>query len=409
MTETSKQIICNNDGGDVGSSTAATAEGFLAARTTPLADSQVAAISYCVHGSFNACQHNTRIGEVYAATDEDIHPINHTQDLIDTGRDCLEIITDFCHEHDMKAFCSFRMNDCHDGRLPQIRSQFKNDNLHLLLAAEDEQFITADTRWWAGVNYAAGEIRQRMLQLITEVCDNYDVDGIEMDFCRHTIYFREQLFGKTAQPEHVEMMTELVRQVRQVARQAGRKRGRDMTVLVRVPDALDLCLRIGLDVATWLKEGLLDILVPGDYQHLTDWKQSVELGHRHNVQVYPCISTTRIRGRAAGGVSITEAQNQAWRAEAMNIWDAGADGIYTFNLFEPHSELFRQIGDVETLTHTDKIYSHTAGPHFETWFGKGMNKKYGQFPVELSVGQAQTMVFYVGEDVTQKMTRLISN
>ena len=399
-----RHIICNNDGGDIGNGQAATPAGFLAARTTALSDSQVEAVSYCVHMGFNLCRYNTRIGEVFSGTDDRIHPINHTQDLIDSGRDCLQIITDFCHANMMKAYCSFRMNDCHDGKLVEIRPEFKKDNPQFLLASESESdsFITADKRWWSAVNYAVPEIRRRMLRLIEEVCENYDMDGIEMDFCRHTIYFREQLFGKNAEPEHVQMMTHFVREARQLTRRVSEKRDRDITVLARVPDAVDLCLRIGLDVENWLKQGLLDILVPGDYQHLTDWKQSVDMGHKYNTQVYPCISTTRIAGRAGDcGLDFTEFQDSIWRAEAMKIWDSGADGIYTFNLFNPNSELFQQIVDIDRLRKMDKVYAYASGPHFEKWFGKGMNKEYGQFPITVRVGQTEMIEFHVGEDVTE--------
>ena len=45
-----------------------------------------------------------------------------------------------------------------------------------------------------------------------------------------------------------------------------------------------------------------------------------------------------------------------WRAAATNLFNAGADGIYTFNGFFASPQVWREIGDPETMANKDKIF-----------------------------------------------------
>ncbi len=69
-------IIFNSDGGDVFRPEAATAEGFVGVRLKHLEGTRVGAISYCTHYAFDACTHNTRVGEVFDKTTDAV-PVNH--------------------------------------------------------------------------------------------------------------------------------------------------------------------------------------------------------------------------------------------------------------------------------------------------------------------------------------------
>ncbi len=50
----------------------------------------------------------------------------------------------------------------------------------------------------------------------------------------------------------------------------------------------------------------------------------------------------------------------------MNAWKAGMDGIYTFNRFDLHDRIFRELGDPELLTTLDRI-DQTAFINEESW------------------------------------------
>jgi len=109
-------------------------------------------------------------------------------------------------------------------------------------------------------------------------------------------------------------------------------------------------------VERWLSEGLVYLLITTCYFRLNPWSYSVALGHRHNVPVYPCLSDSRIKGETRFRRSSVE----AYRGEAVNAWAAGADGIHVFNLFNPKSKVFREVGDPETLRPLDKLFFVTV-------------------------------------------------
>lgn len=60
-------------------------------------------------------------------------------------------------------------------------------------------------------------------------------------------------------------------------------------------------------------------------------------------------------------------------AEAKQAWDGGVDGIYTFNLFNPKSELFRQLGSPATLMKLDVPLKPITGEpeSMERWLKGG--------------------------------------
>jgi hypothetical protein len=166
------------------------------------------------------------------------------------------------------------------------------------------------------------------------------------------------------------MMTGLVRRIRAMSEDVGLRRGKRLVIAVRVPDSVDCCKAIGLDIAAWLEEGLVDILVVSDYYRLNPWKVSVELGHKHGVPVYPSLSESRVRD--AEGVRLRNSA-ESYRARALEAWAAGADGIYMFNFFNPKAALWRELGDPATLASLDRVHcaSVRGDGALATWVPNG--------------------------------------
>ena len=55
------------------------------------------------------------------------------------------------------------------------------------------------------------------------------------------------------------------------------------------------------------------------------------------------------------------AVNERFRSEAYAAWLSGMNGIYTYNRFNPHDELFRQIGDPFVLAQMKVIPRESYG------------------------------------------------
>ena len=209
--------------------------------------------------------------------------------------------------------------------------------------------------WWSLWDFERPEVRDYIVRIFEDVCQRYDIDGVELDFIRHPLFFRPNLDGLPAEPQHVAMMTDMVRRIRAVTERESMKRGRPILVTARAPLSVKSCMDIGLDIQTFLEEDLMDIMIAGqDYIQMavaSSLKDVVDLGHEHQVPVYALLGP-------ATPFKLYRYDHRAWRAAAMNRFHWGADGIYFFNLFPAApDERFGQLGSVESLKGRDKIYA----------------------------------------------------
>ena len=417
LAQRRRRVIMNNDGCDVlyfPNTEATTTEAFLAKRTTPLADTHVDAIAFCPTSSgFGFFTHNTKVGTVLTRSGREygIQPDtrNIAQELIDQGTDCLQAVVEFGHDHDMEVFWSMRMNDTHD-------VAHHPDKPYLLfppLKVEHPDWLVGDHvkrtphGRWSSVDYERPEIRDLAFEFIEEVCRNYDVDGVELDFFRHLCYFKSTALGGTASDEQRDLLTDLMRRVRKMTEDAGVKRGRPILVSIRVPDSVGFCRDMGFDVEQWMREGLVDMLITTCYFRLNPWEYSVQLGHKYGVPVYPCLSDSRVRGETR----FRRSSGESYRGRAMNAWTAGADGLHLFNYFNPNAAMWKELGDPNALQVMDKLYFVNVrddDPH--RFLAKG--REYRTVPVVgpshprlVTAGESVTLGIEIGDDISAAQRR----
>lgn len=393
-------LIANNDGDDVfAAADAVTPEALLAVRTVGMEQTQVGAIAYSTTRSFAGWTHNTRPCPPFLST-EGPFAHNMTAELIAQGTDPLEVIVGWCHEHGREAFWSMRMNDTHDGSNAAMRPQWKLDRPHLLMGTEDHP-----PRYgrWTAVDYGQEEVRELAYAVIEDVMARYEVDGVELDFYRHPVFFRAHARGGQATDENRAQMTALIRRVRAAADELGARRGRPILISARVPDSLGYAAAIGLDLRTWIEERLLDIVIPSGYVQFVPWADTVRLCHAHGVAVYPCLSNPTLRDLQNRALRATI---ETYRARAVNAWAAGADGLHIFNVFRQSHPLWTELGDPEGLAGLDKRY-------FVTYLGPRMAAAYlaggadyveiptlcSDAPVSIAPGESHEEPIEIAEDI----------
>ncbi len=407
-----RRIIFNDDGDDIWHQTANTPDGFLAVRLKHVLATQVDTIFYCTTQSFNYHTYRTEVGEVFLSR-EGAFEHNNMQALIDAGTDPLQLAVEFGHANSIEVFWTLRMNDIHDAFTPPLWPQWKTDHPDALLGERgdwEKHPPGSQQRWWSGVDFAREDVRDRTKELIQEVALDYDVDGIDLDWLRHPIHFAETLRGEPVPPEKAALITQLVRDVREMLDRTGGRRGRPILLSTRVPMLAEHGLYIGTDVGTWLQEGLIDILVAGGgyIPFSMPNGELVSLGHEHDVPVYPCISAsgmTRRQPYGPGGIYGIE----AWRAAAANAFAAGADGISLFNLFpapgsDAHNRLARQVfaeaGDPATLAGKDKLFCLDNAAHLDNCGYTNHVIDYGHcLPKALSPDGALSLRLPLGDDL----------
>jgi hypothetical protein len=297
--------------------------------------------------------------------------------VIDDGHDLMQIYVDGAREHRLPVFASMRMNDAHtdsEDRMWYGRSTLKIERPDLLIgSALPEARHGAEWTFSWMWDYAQDEVRQRFLGIADETLTRYDFDGLEFDFCRQPPYFRG---GEVVQ--NIPVMTDFVRQGRDVVRRHARRRGRDLRFVVRVPTSIGESLSIGIDTLAWIREGLADAFVissPGYCVTRADVAAAVEAAGGA-VPVY--------RGFDGSTYAVSPQEGYERNAPAvlrgagLNGYRDGAAGIALFNydygthragpvpgdyhdLTDDHLQTIRDLRDPEALARRDRCY-YLGGP-----------------------------------------------
>lgn len=357
MKNRQRRIIYNNDGYEMSEAGANTPEGFLALRMKATLDTQVDSVFYCT-GAATMFTHQAKVGETYGKfTSEGMTLTKNIQALDEQYKtDALALTSQFCHENDLEIFFTHRINDIHDCFIDWELSTFKREHPEYLMGKKGDwqKYLESDPRRrWAALDFEIPEVRDYLLAIIDDVLARYDLDGIEIDYLRNPLFFRPTREGKPVTNEQVKILTGFQRRIRDLAYKHGNRRGRPILVATRVPVTKRMCRYVGIDIEQWLKEELLDVLTTavGCHPFTNPTRELVELGHAHDVPVYPVISESS--NRVADQRTI-----EHWRGAASNFRHAGADGMYLFNTFPrtPQHPHFTELGDPDKLAYENKIF-----------------------------------------------------
>lgn len=409
--ERRRRIIFNNDGGDaLKEMSEPTAKDLVDQRTTMLAGTQVDTLFYCTHSvGLDLFTHFTKIG-TNLTTRDGHYDKNQMAELLRQGIDPLRVMLDFGKQQNIEVFWSMRMNDTHDasfheeyGPILLKANRFKSAHPEYLLGTAKKR---PKHGAWTALSYGRPEVRERVFQLVEEVCRNYDIGGINLDFLRHPVLFPSTARGEIATDEERAAMTELLTQIRKMADEVGQSRGRPILIAVRTPDSVDYCRAIGLDLERWLADDLFDLFLPSGYFQLNEWDYSVALGHKYGVKVYPSLDDSRVGDATDRVMRMT---NLAYRARAADVWRAGADGVYLFNFpdfYKADNSVLRELGSPQSLARLDKDYfasvrgatkSSNGNLPFEPYLN--VETLSPNNPRKIVAGKTATAKLYVGEDL----------
>ena len=153
------------------------------------------------------------------------------QSLIDRGLDPLGVLVDRAHDKGMDFFASLRMGD-----VPGLESGYGVPS--------------------GGRGYVHQEMRDHQFGVLEELATRYPVEGVELDFAAApggtSFWLKPEDVA-----EHTPVVTEFLRQVAEMVRNRPGQPG-----LVGARPTQELNAKTGLDVDTWLQEGLVDFVVP---------------------------------------------------------------------------------------------------------------------------------------------------
>jgi hypothetical protein len=420
MAHRPRRIIFNNDGDDLAAPGADTVKGLLKARTTALLGSQVDSIFYYSTWGMKLHHRQGPFGKLYHCPCPDrfgINMENYRKLFARTGKDTLEIMIDTCRARGLEIFYSNRMNDFHDSFWPEFSYDSRTEHPEWCMAKESEgrKYEYPDIRTaWSAWNFEVPEIRQLTVEALREVCRTYDIDGLELDFSRGPVYFKPTMELKAVGKKHLDLMTDLVRKIRLMTEEEGLRRGRPILLSAVALTDPALSRSIGLDVETWLREGLIDVLTVGSWVEFTPIDQPfIELAHRYDVPAYALLSTFIKAGWCEGGTpgqyDISPAALMVWRGDAMNYFHQRADGVYAFNLFDPDAKQWRELGDPKKLAGMDKTYvwDYLPSQRKTSNLLSKMRMTRGRGPVTVTDQGCESMPLYIGEDLGKHQDLLL--
>lgn len=406
-----RRVVFNNDGDDIWQKGANTVETFLAARHTPLLETHVDSIYYSTTQSFNFFTHDTKVAEVFRSKDGSFADNNLTT-FLEQGTDGLRMSCDFARQHGLESMWTLRMNDIHDAWTAEFRPQWKQDDpTRIMSTLQESQKFTDRRRLWSLVDFEHPDVEPRLLEIIEEVLAKYPVDGIELDFLRAPFYFRTSFAGQPATSAQTEILTRLVQNVRKLVLRESTRQGKPFLLAARVPETAEAGQRIGIDVQAWLQEKLVDVISLGGGYITFDLPISkmVALAKQHDVPVYPCLSQSGLMYRPPRGDNSRQPP-EAWFGAAARLWQDGADGIYTFNLFPGPEDvnyayarkILRTIGSAETLNSQTLMYAISdAGEWMPSHFWAKDVADFSQaLPLKLKANEFTRHALHVPEDLS---------
>ena len=303
------------------------------------------------------------------------------------GIDYLPHLIQRAHDQGLMFVASFRMNDTHIKSYPNsfLAPEFWKTHQHCRIWDATD----AKSYYNAALDYSFPEVRNRYRDAIAEVLEWYDVDGIELDFTRSPYFFQpSEAWGKR------EILTQFVQDIGKLLEETGAKRGRPLTLILRVACRERQLRTAGIDLQQWITKRLAPILIISNLNN--NFNQGIEpwlsLCRKAGVLLYPAVEagpaanavhdfySPLVRNPQAprhdGAVRVTPDESiRMQRAAAQNFLAQQPDGIAMFNYacklaegrnimhtdpaaFRAATAILSELGSLQTLAGREKRYTY---------------------------------------------------
>ncbi len=295
------------------------------------------------------------------------------------GNDPLKALVDGTHSRGLEAFFNHRI------------SEVELDGKTFRLKTENPDWVIPT--WWPhGMwNLAAPGLQDFKLRNLRYLAENYDFDGLQIDFARHT-----PVLPPGRQWELRGRLTGFIRRVRLMLQDAAKERGRPFLLAVRVPKSVEGAKEDGFDLESWARNRLVDIFTIGTRSLEVDVASFLAISRGRDIKVQPCWDDHHASD-AYQWQSI-----EFLRGVYSNWWRQGADSVVTWNWSnatrktclkmginpgpESHDQGYQELGSLESMRGRDKIFAldrRGAFPWAEGFFSRNADAR---LPLRLAEG-----------------------
>lgn len=349
--------------------------------------------------------YDTEIGEVFGEnlSDEELAMMRegdrwvhrNVTSLIEQGNDPLQVAIARAREKGLKLLARLEMNHEYGPADPNnwmwvgLVGQFNKQHPEYRIPGR------------VLLDFKHPEVRAFKLAILREAAEA-GADGISMDFAVYPPFF---------ETPDAAMMTQFVRDVRTMLNDVGAEQERTLELMARVPyrdtDS------IGLDWRTWMRERIVDYIVPTHCRPNETFdipvEEFVSMGHRTGVKVYPTVwqalgfvtTDQEPEDDATGQRRYDKPKTRGmYAAQALLFHRAGVDGLQLGFSEDQWVSMpwLNDLADPEKLLFADKHYMVDPSPHCPVVFEHG-----GERTVPLRVADDIAAATAAGRDVTAEL------
>lgn len=323
-----KRVIYDNDGySSFSDGIFPNSESLNTKLAAPLASKNVGILNWTL-GTTAMLNYNSKYAgkalesfDKYPSQLRDIDKRAKTQilSILSEGKSPLEFLAEFGEEQNLDVYASLRMAAFY----PEDKYGFLNGNIY-------NSYKDVKQRDGYGFSYFYPKTRDYITNVLKEASSFKYVDGVTLDFCRYPTV----MTSEANQDTKIKIMTEFMRRIR--------KEIPNKKIVVRIP--YNNYLSYGFDIKTWIKEGLIDVLVPSnisvdDFFNVKPFVDMVK-GTKIKLYIGICADVT--------GHDLTKEEEQLMKAglyvhnktylsineymkRTAEVYAAGADGVFLFN------------------------------------------------------------------------------
>lgn len=294
-----------------------------------------------------------------------------------SGGDMVEVFVDECHKKGQTPFVSLRLNDGHCLEFVGIYSDPTSVWVPRFYEQHPEYRLGSDRRDWDEhvQNWMIPEVREYKFEFIRELCENYDLAGLELDFMRHVCLFP---LDSSTSHERAEIITTFVGRVRKLL-DAAAKPGCRRWLCVRIPAQIEAFDALGINLPELVSAGVDMINLSGYYytQQQTDLPKICLMTPETAVylEMTHCTTTGRTvgkpdRSRTYDDFTFRRTTDHQFYTGAHLAYSRGASGVSLFNFAyyrehgargrgpfnEPPFHVLRHLGDPDWLARQSQWY-----------------------------------------------------
>ncbi|MHB8902684.1 MAG: LamG-like jellyroll fold domain-containing protein [Thermoguttaceae bacterium] len=338
-------------------------------------------------------EHHAWWAKNFGIEPEDLRLPGVHQYLLDGG-DPFRDFLDECRREGHTPLISMRLNDTHHLHLAETPGNQQGIHSISRFYVEHPQWRLGDAG--SGLDWSVPEVRQHMFGLIEEICENYPLAGLELDFMRFPAFFKDDV----PVDRRIQVMTQFVADIRALLnRTAGA--GPHRWLCARVPCMLGMHPEIGVDLPSLADAGVEMFNLSASYftfqaHDLARIRRQVPDSALYLEMCHTTMTGERLTTTGGDNFLFLRTTDQQYYTTAHMAYRRGADGVSLFNFVytrehgvagrgpfhEPAFHVLRHLGDPDWLAAQPQWYFLA-----ENWF----TAETGQLPARLEKGDARTL------------------